>query len=283
MQLSNHRQPLIMGIINVTPDSFSGDGLISHRDYVAAAVAQGQQMIVDGATILDIGGESSRPGAETISVDEEIRRTASVIEALKKAGCDAAMSIDTVKAKVAEAALQAGASIVNDVSALAGDTEMATIVARYKAHIVLMHNASKAHAIMRDATIGGEYQTGVTGDIVQTVNQDLLAAVGAALQAGIAKDKIILDPGIGFGKTLEQNLALINHVGKLKVLGYPVLVGPSRKSFIGRALELTVDDRLEGTAACVAASVLRGADIIRVHDVKFMARVAKMTVLIGQN
>lgn len=283
MLLPHIPRPLIMGILNVTPDSFSGDGLLVHADYVAAAVKLGLKMAEEGAAILDVGGESSRPGAESVSIAEEIRRVVPVVEALKKAGCKAALAVDTVKASVAEAALQAGATIINDISALAFDAQMASVVAKYNAFIVLMHNSSKANAVTRDATIGGEYVGVASDDVIEIIKHDLSLSITAAKKAGIVDDKIILDPGIGFGKTLEQNLVLINHVGELKALGYSVLVGPSRKSFIGRALDLTVDDRLEGTAACVAAAALRGADIIRVHDVQFMARVAKMTALIAGN
>jgi dihydropteroate synthase len=281
MLLSNSPRPLIMGILNVTPDSFSGDGLMAQTDYVNAAVTLGLQMVEEGASILDIGGESSRPGADPVSVEEELRRVVPVVEALQKAGCKAAIAIDTVKASVADAALQGGATIINDISALASDVQMAAVVAKHGAHIILMHNSSKSNAVTRDATIGGEYVGTSSGDILETVKRDLLVTVEKAKRAGIAAEKIILDPGVGFGKSLEQNLALVNHVGDLKKLGYPVLVGPSRKSFIGRALDLTVDARLEGTAACVAVAAMRGADIIRVHDVRFMARVAKMTRLIA--
>lgn len=282
MSLSKNMHPLVMGILNVTPDSFSGDGLMTQADHISAAVKLGLQMVEEGAAILDIGGESSRPGATPVSSDEEIRRVVPAVKTLIAAGCKATLAIDTVKANVAEAVLQAGATMINDISALS-DPSMAAVVAKYKADIVLMHNSSKAAEIMREATIGDEYKAASFGNIIEDVKADLLKAVDKAKQAGIMADKIILDPGIGFGKNLEQNLGLINHVDDLKKLGYPVLMGPSRKSFIGRALDLTVDARLEGTAACVAAVVLRGADIIRVHDVLFMARVVRMTALIKNN
>lgn len=281
MLLPHVPRPLVMGIVNVTPDSFSGDGLLHAADYVAASVRQAQQMLDDGAHILDVGGESSRPGAEPVSAAEEIRRVVPVIEALIKSGIAAPIAVDTIKAEVAEAALQAGATIINDISALQADARMASLVARFGAHVVLMHNASRADAVRRDATVGGEYKGAIEGDSVEVVRQDMARAADRAMQAGIAADKIMLDPGIGFGKTLEQNLALVNRADDLKRLGYPVLAGPSRKSFIGRALDLPVDSRLEGTAACVAIAALRGVDIIRVHDVQFMARVAKMAKLVA--
>ncbi len=271
-----------MGILNITPDSFSGDGLMLQKDFVAAALDQAMRMMEEGADILDIGGESSRPGAVSISIDEEIRRVIPVVAAIKEKLGNVAVAVDTVKSEVAVAALQAGATMINDISALS-DPSMAKVVADHSASIVLMHNRSKAQAVTRDAKLGAEYQADVYGDVVDDVKRDLTSRVALAKQSGIADDKIILDPGLGFGKNVEQNLALINHLDRLKALGYPVLVGPSRKSFIGRVLDMEVDERLEGTAACVAASVLRGADVIRVHDVKFMARVARMTAAIRKH
>jgi dihydropteroate synthase len=272
-----------MGIINVTPDSFSGDGLLSDADYVARAVALAEAMIADGADILDIGGESSRPGFEPVSAEEEIRRVIPVIAVIKnKLGSTPVathvvpIAVDTVKAQVAERALQAGAAIINDVSALAGDTRMGGIAARYGATVVLMHNRAAGNAVSFDAKIGGRYEAPQYGDVVADVARELGARVDFALAAGVARDKIILDPGIGFGKTPEQNLMLIAQLGRIKALGFPVLAGPSRKSFIGHVLDAAVDERLEGTAACIAVSVMQGADIVRVHDVKFMARVVKM-------
>jgi dihydropteroate synthase len=277
-----NQTPLIMGILNITPDSFSGDGLMLQKDFVAAALDQAMRMMEEGADILDIGGESSRPGAVSISIDEEIRRVIPVVAAIKEKLGNVAVAVDTVKSEVAVAALQAGATMINDISALS-DPSMAKVVADHSASIVLMHNRSKAQAVTRDAKLGAEYQADVYGDVVDDVKRDLTSRVALAKQSGIADDKIILDPGLGFGKNVEQNLALINHLDRLKALGYPVLVGPSRKSFIGRVLDMEVDERLEGTAACVAASVLRGADVIRVHDVKFMARVARMTAAIRKH
>lgn len=270
------KKPLVMGIINVTPDSFSGDGIPPTADYVERVTMLAEQMIADGADILDIGGESSRPGSAPVSTEEEIRRVVPVIVALKKKFGSTPIAVDTVKAEVAEKALEAGAVIINDISALAGDARMGEVAARANAEIVLMHNRAKANAVSHDAKVGGQYDAPLYEDIVADVVRDLKERIEAAEKAGIARNKIILDPGIGFGKTPEQNLTLIAQIGKIKGLGFPVLIGPSRKSFIGHTLGATVDERLEGTAACVAIAVLQGANIVRVHDVKFMARVVKM-------
>ncbi len=270
------KKPLVMGIINVTPDSFSGDGIPPTADYVERVTALAEQMIADGVDILDIGGESSRPGSAPVPAEEEIRRVVPVIAALKKKFGSTPIAVDTVKADVAEKAVQAGAVIINDISALAGDARMGEVAARTNAEIVLMHNRAKANAVSHDAKVGGQYDAPLYEDIVADVVRDLKERIEAAEKAGVARNKIILDPGIGFGKTPEQNLALIAQLRKIKELGFPVLIGPSRKSFIGHTLGATVDERLEGTAACVAAAVLQGANIVRVHDVKFMARVVKM-------
>jgi dihydropteroate synthase len=271
------KTPLIMGILNMTPDSFSGDGLLRGGDPVSAAVELAEQMITDGADCLDIGGESTRPGSQPVSAEEEIRRTAPVIKALATKLLGVPLSIDTTKAEVAEAALDAGAMIVNDVSALRDDARMAALVARRKAWLILMHNRSDPARATQDAKIGGEFGASeASGDIVADVIRDLAERAGFAQKAGVTRDKIILDPGIGFGKTVEQNLVLCREMPRLRAAGYPVLLGPSRKSFIGRVLDTPVEERLEGTAALVAISAFQGSDILRVHDVKFMAHVAKM-------
>jgi len=271
-----------MGVINVTPDSFSGDGVMTANDYVAAAVDLAAHMIADGADIIDIGGESSRPGATSISAEEEIRRVVPVITAIKKTAAGIPIAIDTVKAKVAEAAIDAGASIMNDISALTRDANMAKLAAARGAYVILMHNRSDAAVVTKDKKIGSQYEAPVYNDIVEDVVSELSKRIESARAAGVAEDKIIVDPGLGFGKTVEQNCILINQLDRLKAkLGRPVLIGPSRKSFIGRALDLPVEARLEGTAAAVAIGVLRGADIVRVHDVQFMARVAAMARMIA--
>jgi dihydropteroate synthase len=265
IHLLNH--PSVMGIINVTPDSFSGDGIL-YGDYVSLAVERAEQMSAEGADILDIGGESSRPGSTPISVEEELRRVIPAIAAINKKLGSMPISVDTCKAEVAEQALCAGTTIVNDITALEGDARMGEVVARYGATVVLMHNKAEQDAVIRDQFKAVEY-----GDVVADVAQALKVRVDVALAAGIERDKIILDPGIGFGKTLQQNLALITQLGRIKALGFPVLVGLSRKSFIGKVMS---GDTLEGTAAGVTVSVMQGVDMVRVHDVKFMARIVKM-------
>ncbi len=270
-----------MGILNVTPDSFSGDGLMSANDAVNAALRQAEQMIANGADILDIGGESTRPGAVPVNADEEIRRTIPVIEALRHTMPDMPLSIDTMKAEVAAKAVAAGAAIINDISGAQQNPAMLALAARHGVFLVLMHNSSSADAVTKDLRLGAMYEAPSSGDIVSDVKNQLKNLADNAMKAGVAREKIIVDPGLGFGKTIEQNLRLINELDKLKELGFPVLAGPSRKSFIGRTLDLPVEERLEGTAACVAACVMRGAAILRVHDVKEMARVAKMTATIA--
>lgn len=277
------RRPRIMGIVNVTPDSFSGDGVMtcSGGDFVARAVDQGLRMVEDGAEILDIGGESSRPGHVQISAEEELRRVIPVVEKLAISCCDRCfLSVDTTKASVAAAALDAGASVINDITALHGDGGMAELVARRGCFVVLMHNGSAPDAISDAGALGRVYQApgdAKDEDIFATVVRDLQQRLDEALRAGISRDKIILDAGLGFGKTVAQNLALVRDTGKLREhFGLPLLVAPSRKSFIGQTLNLPPEDRLEGTAAVVAISAFLGADILRVHDVREMSRVARM-------
>ena len=274
-----------MGILNVTPDSFSGDGILalsgtSVTSEVEAAVRQAEEFLTNGADILDIGGESTRPGSQPVSANEEMDRVIPVIEAIVKEFPDALISIDTYKAKVAEAAFNAGAHILNDVWALRADPELASVAAAFNAPVILMHNRSNPASVevrerLGNAYIGSEYQ-----NLIEDVKSELLISVDLAVQAGFEESHIILDPGIGFGKTREHNLELINRLDEIRALGYPVLLGTSRKSFIGFTLDLPADQRLEGTAATVAIGIARGADIIRVHEVKEMVRVAKMTDVI---
>lgn len=271
------KRPLIMGIINVTPDSFSGDGLLLSEDYVRDAADHAMQMIADGADMIDIGGESTRPGAIPISSGEEIRRTLPVIEAIHKAIPHTPLSIDTMKPEVARAALDAGATIINDVSGCNQDPQMRALAREHNAFLVVMHNAANAAAVAKLNVIGGEYLAPAHEVTTADVARDLAALAAAAMNDSVARENIILDPGIGFGKTLEQNLALINQLDLFMPLGFPVLLGPSRKSFIGRVLDLPPEERLEGTAAAIAIGTLRGASILRVHDVRFMSRVARMT------
>ncbi|BCY18136.1 hypothetical protein hrd7_19850 [Leptolinea sp. HRD-7] len=262
----------VMGIINVTPDSFSGDGLADTAYPVRSALEQAEKFLAAGADVLDIGGESTRPGAEPVTAQQELNRVIPVIEALSAAFPNAILSVDTYRAATAEAALNAGADWINDVWGLQADADLASVCARADVPVVLMHNRSKAGRAVLGRYVDVEY-----ADLLEDVKHELLASVDIALNAGIKKENIILDPGIGFGKTVEQNLELLNRLDEVKALGYPVLLGPSRKSFIGYTLNLPPEDRVEGTAAAVAVGITRGADIIRVHDVAAMTRVARMT------
>jgi dihydropteroate synthase len=261
----------VMGILNLTPDSFSGDGLGQKQDPVRAALDQAERFAAEGADILDIGGESTRPGADPVSVKEELTRVLPVVKAVAAAHLNVLISIDTYKARVARACLKAGADWINDVWALEADPEIGCAAAESGAHLILMHNRSKASQAILGRYVGVAYE-----NLLEDVKTGLLASAQRAMDMGILKEKIILDPGIGFGKTTEQNLELLNRLDEIRALGYPVLLGPSRKSFIGYTLDLPHDDRLEGTAAAVTIGIMRGADIIRVHDVKAMARVARM-------
>jgi len=241
-----------MGIVNVTPDSFSGDGVPD----AGGAVEQGLRMVAEGADILDVGGESTRPGHGPVPASEELRRVLPVVTRLaREAGVP--VSIDTWKLEVAEAAVEAGATILNDVWGLQRSPGLAGLAAHHDLGLVVMHNQD-----------GTEYR-----DLVPDVIASLRQSVEAAQAAGVGVDRVIVDPGIGFGKTAEQNLVLLRRQEELRTLGHPILIGTSRKSFIGKLLDLPVEDRVEGTAATVAAAVLRGADIVRVHDVLAMKRV----------
>lgn len=267
----------IMGILNVTPDSFSGDGLLQRDSVTAAALAQAREFVSAGADILDIGGESTRPGAQPVSVQEELDRVLPVIEALVAEEMNVLLSIDTYKSEVAEAALKAGAHWINDVWGLRADPRLAEIAARYQALIVLMHNRSKPANAELQEKLGGRYVGMQYDDLIGEIRRELMESVSIAHQAGVSDEQIILDPGIGFGKTVEQNLELIDRLDEFRSLGYPLLIGPSRKSFIGYTLDLPPEERLEGTAAAVAIGIARGADIVRVHDVAPIARVVRMT------
>jgi len=248
----------IMGVLNVTPDSFSDGGRYLN---VESAVMRGLEMIEDGADFIDVGGESTRPGAESISIDEELQRVLPVIEGLIKT-TKVPISIDTYKSQVAEKALEAGAVIVNDISGLHFDKQLAIVVKRLGATIILMHIKGTPKTMQEQI----EYK-----NVIEDVCMYLQEGVKIAQDAGI--NQIIVDPGIGFGKDLSHNLEIFRKLSELKRFGYPVLIGPSRKSFIGKILNLTVDQRLEGTAAAVAVSIMNGANIVRVHDVKEMKRV----------
>lgn len=273
----------VMGIMNVTPDSFSGDGIIAKGDAVEQAVTQAHDFLTHGADILDVGGESTRPGSAPVSADEEMERVIPVIEALHKNFPEAIISIDTYKAEVAEEAILAGAWIVNDVWGFRADPGIAMVAAKYQTPVILMHNRSNPASVEVREKLGGTYLGAEYNDLFEDIKRELMSSVDIALKAGVEEKLIILDPGIGFGKTREHNLALINRLGEIRSLGYPILLGTSRKSFIGFTLDLPPEQRVEGTAATVAVGITRGADIIRVHDVSEMARVAKMTDAIVRN
>jgi dihydropteroate synthase len=269
----------VMGILNITPDSFSGDGLIQSgagSNYISTALEQARRFVQAGADVLDVGGESTRPGSQPISAQEEIERVVPVIRALAD-NLDVPVSVDTYRAVVAEAALGAGASMVNDVWSLKADPDLAGVIARHAVPVILMHNRSSwANAELKER-LGGRYVGIPYDNLIADIQRELMESVELAHKAGVPDEHIILDPGIGFGKTTEQNLELLDRLGEIRSLGYPVLLGPSRKSFIGYTLDLPADQRLEGTAAAVAIGIERGADIIRVHDVEQMVRVARMT------
>jgi dihydropteroate synthase len=240
-------------------------------------VREARRFLAAGADILDVGGESTRPGSQPVDADEELRRVVPTIRAIATEFPEALISIDTYKAAVAEAALKAGAHILNDVWGLRADPELARVAARTKAPVVLMHNRSRPANVEVRERLGNAYAGAEYQDLIEDVKRELMDSVQIARSAGIPDERIILDPGIGFGKTVEQNLELINRLDEIRSLGYPVLLGPSRKSFIGYTLDLPPEQRLEGTAAAVAVGIMRGADIVRVHDVEYMVRVVRMT------
>ena len=258
------KKTYIMGVLNITQDSFSDGGLYFDK---SAAIKRALQMVEEGADIIDIGGESTRPGAEPVTVEEELRRTIPVIEALAKK-INVPISIDTYKSEVAEKALDAGASIVNDISGLRFDPEMAKVVSDYKVPVVIMHIKGRPKDMQ---------QNPVYEALVPEIMDYLRKGIRLAKESGVSEDKIIIDPGIGFGKTFNQNLEIINNLHEFTLLEKPILIGPSRKAFIGKILgNVSGTDRLEGTSAAVAISIMNGANIIRVHDIKEMVRVARV-------
>lgn len=269
-------QTYVMGILNTTPDSFSGDGLLSQQATIEASLAQARRFVSEGAHILDVGGESTRPGSEVVKEEEELERVIPVIEAIAR-NLDVAISVDTYKAKVADAALDAGAHMINDVWACRMDGAMASLAAERDVPIILMHNRLRPKNVAQKERLGGRYLGIKYDDLLGDVVRELLSSVNLARTAGVRREQIILDPGIGFGKTVGQSLMLLQQLDKLQVLGYPLLLGSSRKSFIGYTLDLPPHERVEGTAATVAIGIARGADIVRVHDVREMARVARMS------
>lgn len=275
------RRTRIVAVLNVTPDSFSGDGLdrgdCESPDLVEAVVARAGQCLADGADILDIGGESTRPGSTPLDADAEAARVVPAIAAVRRSFPDATISVDTYKAEVARQSLDAGADMINDVWAGGADPDMLPLAAFAGVPVVLMHNSTVGGRAQIDPRLGGVYEAPAFDDFLSDVCAELDALAHRALAAGVRRENIILDPGIGFGKSVRQNLALINRADRIRALGYPILLGCSRKGFIGRVLDVGADDRLEGTAAAVAVGVVRGADLVRVHDVRAMVRIARMT------
>ncbi|WP_026073785.1 dihydropteroate synthase [Acetivibrio cellulolyticus] len=261
-ECGKHKLPIgektyIMGILNITPDSFSDGGKYSNTE---SAVKRAKHMIENGADIIDIGGESTRPGYQPVDAIEEINRVVPVVDILSKE-LNVPISVDTSKAIVADKALKAGAHIINDVWGLQKDAELAEVVAKYGAGVVMMHNQE-----------GREYHE-LMGDIVKFLRN----SIDIAEKTGVRRENMVVDPGIGFGKNLDHNLEVMRRLKELSTLNLPVLIGTSRKSLIGNILDLPVDERLEGTSATVTLGIANGADFVRVHDVKEMARVARMT------
>ena len=253
----------IMGALNVTPDSFSDGGKFLKLE---DAVRQGMKMAVEGADIIDVGGESTRPGSDPVSIQEELARVIPVIRSLSKR-IDVPISIDTYKAKVAKEALDTGAQMINDISALRFDPEMKKVACEFEAPIVLMHIKGTPKNMQKDPW----YE-----DVISEITEYLRQSIQMAQKAGIDKEKIIIDPGIGFGKRLEDNLNVLKNLKKFSILECPILIGCSRKSFIGKILDLPIDERLEGSLASLAVAVMNGANIVRVHDVKESKRVVRL-------
>ncbi|HEY7524309.1 MAG TPA: dihydropteroate synthase [Candidatus Limnocylindrales bacterium] len=249
----------VMGVLNVTPDSFSGDGLLAGDDPVTAAVALARAMVDDGADILDVGGESTRPGHDPVDAATERERVVPVVAALREALPPVPISVDTTKAEVAAAALDAGANLVNDVAAVSPDDALLRLAAERDVPLILMHDRAEARYT----------------NLVPEVIADLQAAIERAIRAGVAWEALILDPGFGFGKTAEHNLALLRELGALRLLGRPVLLGTSRKSTLGRLLDLPPDERVEATVATTVLAVAAGLDLVRVHDVRPNVRAAR--------
>ena len=256
-----NRETLVMGILNVTPDSFSDGGLFYNND---EAVSHALQLIEYGIDIIDIGGESTRPGAEKISEEEEIQRIIPVVKQIRELSSEIIISIDTTKSMVAQKAIQSGANIINDISGFSFDNKMIDVVRESKVPVIIMHMQGDPSNMQNKP---------VYDDLIIDISSFFKSKIKLAIDAGIKKEQIIIDPGIGFGKTVGNNFQLINQLNEFCKLGFPVMIGPSRKSFIGTTLNLPVDDRLEGTAAAVAVGVMNGARIVRVHDVKEIKRV----------
>ena len=257
------RRVHVMGILNVTPDSFSDGGCFLRLD---DALRRAEEMVAQGADLIDIGGESSRPGSDPVPLDEELDRVIPVVEVLAKR-ISVPLSVDTYKAEVARRALDAGAALVNDISAMRFDPAMKELIAERGVPVILMHMLSTP----RDMQISPSYE-----DVIGEISTFLRERIAEAVSAGIARTQIVVDPGIGFGKRVADNAEIVRRLDAFEALGCPILLGPSRKSFIGKVLDLPAEERLEGTAAVVALSVLRGVHLIRVHDVRQMVRVVRM-------
>lgn len=285
LQIANHvfdwgSRTYVMGILNVTPDSFSGDGLlalIEAEDPMQPMLDQARRFLAAGCDILDVGGESTRPGSRPVDAFAEKKRVVPAIRSLARIFPDTLISVDTYKAEVAEAAINAGAHIINDVWALRGDPDLAPLAAKQNVPVVLMHNRSDPASVEVKERLGNAYTGSEYDNLLEDVKRELMDSVDIARRAGIPDERIILDPGIGFGKTVDHNLELIRRLDEIRALGFPVLLGPSRKSFIGYTLDLPPTQRVEGTAAAVAVGIARGADIVRVHDVETISRTVKMT------
>ena len=262
--LKHQSYTLIMGILNMTPDSFSDGGQFKSHN---KAIDHALKMVEEGANIIDIGGESTRPGAEAVQLEEELSRTIPIIEAVRLKS-DCLISIDTYKSKVAKAALDAGADMVNDISGLTFDHNMASLVAKRNVPVIIMHIKGKP----RDMQKNPNYD-----NLIKEIKAFFEVQIAIAKKAGIDSGNIILDPGIGFGKRLEDNFEIIRELGQISTMGYPVLLGPSRKSFIGFTLDLPVEERIEGTLASITAGVINGARIVRVHDIRATRRTLTIT------
>ncbi|MEE8340848.1 MAG: dihydropteroate synthase [Candidatus Neomarinimicrobiota bacterium] len=259
-----NRKPLVMGILNVTPDSFSDGGKYKNSE---KAIDHAIKMENDGADIIDIGGESTRPGAKPVKLEEELNRVIPVIEGIRLRS-NITISIDTYKSKVANLAISAGANIINDISGLRFDRDMVHFASEAQVPIIVMHMAGNPQNMQSDPTYSN-----LMNELIIFFKE----RISVLTSNGIDKKNIILDPGIGFGKTTAHNFTLIRELNRIVELGFPVLVGPSRKSFIGKTLNLPPEDRIEGTAAAVTAAIMNGSRIVRVHDVKEILRVVKMT------
>ena len=262
--LKHQSYTLIMGILNMTPDSFSDGGQFKSHN---KAIDHALKMVEEGANIIDIGGESTRPGAEAVQLEEELSRTIPIIEAIRLKS-DCLISIDTYKSKVAMAALAAGADMVNDISGLTFDHNMASLVAERNVPVIIMHIKGKPGDMQKNPN----YE-----NLIKEIKVFFEVQIAIAKKAGIDSGNIILDPGIGFGKRLEDNFEIIRELGQISTMGYPVLLGPSRKSFIGFTLDLPIEERIEGTLASITAGVINGARIVRVHDIRATRRTLTIT------